>query len=77
MKYQLKRNLGTDDAQLLNKHYGATLPLDIEKLKAGNDIDLPERAADFLTQVRGYVNLLGPASKVTGESKKPEIVAAK
>lgn len=75
MKYQLLHNLGTDDAVHLNKHYGASLPLDKEKLKAGEVIELPERAFDFLVQVKGYANLFATPSKVTGEAKKPELTA--
>jgi hypothetical protein len=73
MKYQLKSNLGTIDARYCNDECGASLSLEPADLAAGSVVDLPQRAADYLTKTRGMVSLLEPAGKVTGESKKSEI----
>jgi hypothetical protein len=75
MKFKLLHNLGTTDAQHCNKECGASLSLDATHLKAGSEIELPQKAVDYLTVARKLVNLLGTPGKVTGEAKKPELTA--
>ncbi len=72
MKFELKQNLGTDDATLCNKELCASLSLKAADLVAGTVVDLPEPAAQWLT--KRYPALLQPVN-VRGEAKKPEITA--
>lgn len=74
MKYELQDSLGADDARYINNNYAAGLPLDAAKLAKGCTVDLPDAAADWLRDVRGYKALLEPAS-VRGRAKDAEIHA--
>ena len=74
MKYTLQQNLGLDDAKFCNDKYGASLPIDVKKLVAGETVELSEAAHKYLTVGKGYIGLF-EATTVRGEAKKPEITA--
>lgn len=75
MKYQLRHNLGLVDAKYLNDHYGTSLAVKPDELKAGKVIDLTDRAVDYLVNIKKCCDLLDTPQKITGEAKKPELTA--
>ena len=74
MRYKLTDSLGTQDARFCNENFAAGIELNATKLAKGEVIDIPDKAAEWLTS--RYQALLEPVSgKVRGEAKQPEITA--
>ncbi len=76
MKYELLSSLGFDDARRCNEHFGASLEIDSSKLAKGCVIELPESAAAWLRDGKGYKALLEPAGKVKGVSPDTTVKGA-
>ena len=71
MKYRLNQNLGIDEARICNNQFGADLEISPAALVAGNAVELPTTAAEYLS--KKYPALLEEPRPVRGIAESPTI----